>query len=170
VGRSLMMKMAMLAATAAVVVWVGWPPEEERAGHVSASAVQESPASTRFPDADAPTAAKRGMPETAETSAKAAPGTVDGRLDINRATVEQFEQLPGIGLVLARRIVEQREARGPFRSIEDLRNVKGIGERRMERLRPLLIASSVHSRSTGAKSQKPVPAEKERRAQGMNGL
>lgn len=156
-----MIKMAMLAATAAVVVWVGWPVEEDRSGRDSVSADQESSRSTRVADADAP---------AFDPSTKTVSGTTDRRLDINRATVEQFEGLPGIGPALAQRIVEERKARGPFRSIEDLRNVKGLGEKRLKRLRPLLIASPANSRITGAGSHNPVPAERERRAHGMNGL
>jgi competence protein ComEA len=50
------------------------------------------------------------------------------RLDINRATAAELEALPGIGPVLARRIVEDREANGPFASVDDLDRVEGIGK------------------------------------------
>lgn len=53
----------------------------------------------------------------------------DGRLDLNRATVAELEALPGIGPVLAKRIVDHREANGPFTSAGQLREVPGIGER-----------------------------------------
>jgi competence ComEA-like helix-hairpin-helix protein len=76
----------------------------------------------------------------------AANHAAEHRLDINRATMEQFEALPGVGVVLARRIIEARNSRGPFRTIEDLRDVKGIGEKRLAQLRPLLIASPVTTR------------------------
>ena len=49
-------------------------------------------------------------------------------LDLNRATNGELAQLPGIGEELARRIVEYREANGPFESIEELMEVSGIGE------------------------------------------
>ncbi len=57
-------------------------------------------------------------------------------LDVNRATPAQLESLPGIGPVLARRIVEHRNRFGRFRSVEELRAVRGIGPRLLERLRP----------------------------------
>ena len=57
------------------------------------------------------------------------------RPDINSATEEELEELPGIGPTLARRIALGR----PFRSVDDLRRVRGIGEARMEELRPLVI-------------------------------
>jgi competence protein ComEA len=49
-------------------------------------------------------------------------------LDLNTATQEELAQLPGIGEELARRIVEHREANGPFETIEELMEVSGIGE------------------------------------------
>ncbi|MEK6648633.1 MAG: ComEA family DNA-binding protein, partial [Actinomycetota bacterium] len=50
-----------------------------------------------------------------------------GPININRATAAQFESLPGIGPVLARRIVTYRKVNGPFTAIEDLQKVSGIG-------------------------------------------
>lgn len=49
-------------------------------------------------------------------------------LDLNTATAEELETLPSIGPARAQRIVEYREEHGPFRYVEDLRNVSGIGE------------------------------------------
>lgn len=57
-------------------------------------------------------------------------------LDINRASAAELETLPGIGAVLAQRIVDDREANGPFESIEQLTRVRGIGSSLLERLRP----------------------------------
>lgn len=54
------------------------------------------------------------------------------------ATVEQLEELDGIGPTLAERIVEYREAHGGFRSVGELRDVEGIGEKRFESLRKAL--------------------------------
>jgi len=61
-----------------------------------------------------------------------------GRLDLNVATVEQLDALPGIGPVLAARIVAFREHHGPFRLVDDLLEVTGIGPKTLERLRPLV--------------------------------
>lgn len=57
------------------------------------------------------------------------------KVDINRAGVEEIAQLPGIGEVLAGRIVMYRENAGPFESAEDLLNVDGIGMGKLEGLR-----------------------------------
>lgn len=62
----------------------------------------------------------------------------DGTLDLNRATAEDFEGLPGIGPVLAERIVAWRDANGSFREVGQLREVAGIGEKTFQQLAPLV--------------------------------
>ncbi|HWB71256.1 MAG TPA: helix-hairpin-helix domain-containing protein, partial [Egibacteraceae bacterium] len=62
----------------------------------------------------------------------------DGRLDLNRATVDDLEELPGIGPVLAERIVAHREQRGGFAAGGDLREVRGIGEKTFQTLAELV--------------------------------
>ncbi|MEE1928414.1 ComEA family DNA-binding protein [Streptomyces sp. TRM 70351] len=57
-------------------------------------------------------------------------------VSLNTATVEQLDTLPGIGPVLARQIVEHRTRHGGFRSVDDLRDVRGIGESRFADLAP----------------------------------
>ena len=57
-------------------------------------------------------------------------------IDINRASQEELESLPGIGQVIARRIIEGR----PYRTVDDLRRVKGIGEKRLAEIRPYVRA------------------------------
>ncbi|MFD5545452.1 helix-hairpin-helix domain-containing protein [Streptomyces goshikiensis] len=61
-----------------------------------------------------------------------------GPLSLGSATVDQLDGLPGVGPVLAQHIVDFRTARGGFRSVEDLRQVNGIGERRFADLRKLV--------------------------------
>lgn len=61
-----------------------------------------------------------------------------GPLDLNRATVEELMELPGIGPVLAERIVAFREEHGPFSAVEDLLQVPGIGESTLEVIRPYI--------------------------------
>lgn len=59
-------------------------------------------------------------------------------IPLNTATVDQFDSLPGVGPVLARHIVDYRTAHGGFRSVDELRNVTGIGDRRFADLRDLV--------------------------------
>jgi competence ComEA-like helix-hairpin-helix protein len=66
------------------------------------------------------------------------PAALTAKLNINTATAAELELLPGIGPALAGRIIEDRTAAGPFRSVEDLDRVKGIGPKTMDRLRELI--------------------------------
>jgi competence protein ComEA len=73
------------------------------------------------------------------SSPGAPPGSAPGALlDLNTATTAQLDALPGVGQVLADRIVEFRTAHGSFRSVDQLREVDGIGETRFQRLKALV--------------------------------
>jgi competence ComEA-like helix-hairpin-helix protein len=85
------------------------------------------------PDPPASTAASGRPPATA----LAPPGPAVA-LDLNTATAAELDALPGIGPVLAARIVEHRRRNGAFRRVEELLSVPGIGPRLLERLRPEL--------------------------------
>jgi competence protein ComEA len=58
------------------------------------------------------------------------------RIYVNTATQAELEALPGVGPAIARRIIEGR----PYRSVDDLDRVKGIGKKRLEEIRPLVMA------------------------------
>jgi competence protein ComEA len=60
-------------------------------------------------------------------------------VDINKAQWPEFAELPELGETLARRIVESRDAAGPFGDHDDLLRVNGIGPRTLERLKPYLL-------------------------------
>jgi competence protein ComEA len=59
-------------------------------------------------------------------------------VDLNRAGTAELDRLPGIGPVLAERIVSHRRLHGPFRRVSELRAVRGVGPRLLERLAPLV--------------------------------
>jgi competence ComEA-like helix-hairpin-helix protein len=65
-------------------------------------------------------------------------GDEAGQLDLNRATTEELQRLPGIGPTLAGQIVRARERRGRFAAPEDLRAVPGIGPKKFEGIRDLI--------------------------------
>lgn len=61
-----------------------------------------------------------------------------GKVSLAAATVEQLDELPGIGPVTAQKIVDWRQSHGPFTSVDDLDQVPGIGPARVEQLRDLV--------------------------------
>jgi competence protein ComEA len=61
-----------------------------------------------------------------------------GPLDLNRATVDELDALPGVGPATAAAIVAHREANGPFASVDELEAVRGIGPAKLETIRPLV--------------------------------
>ena len=63
-------------------------------------------------------------------------------VDLNQATVEQLERLPGIGPSTAKAIVQFREKSGPFERVEDLRAIRGISGNKLEKLRPHVTVGS----------------------------
>jgi competence protein ComEA len=70
-------------------------------------------------------------------------------LNLNTATAAQLEALPGIGKATADRIVEYRQKSGGFKKIEDLMNVRGIGEKSFLKLKPLItVAPAKNERAT----------------------
>ncbi len=76
-----------------------------------------------------------------------------GLLDLNRASAAELDNLPGIGPSKANAIVAHRERHGPFRTVDQLLEVKGIGPKLLERLRPLVTVGgedpSAESESNG---------------------
>lgn len=65
-------------------------------------------------------------------------GGLPGKININTATTTELDALPGVGEVIAQRIVDYRTANGPFQSVDDLLNVSGIGEVTLEDMRDLV--------------------------------
>jgi competence protein ComEA len=83
---------------------------------------------------------------SSQRKAKPSPGksgpakpTPGGKIDINRASAQELEALPGIGPVLAQRIVTYRQEHGPFASVEDLKLVSGIGDAIFARVRDFIV-------------------------------
>jgi len=85
------------------------------------------------PQADPPNPSRKRRPTAQKPKASAT-----RPISLNRATLEQLDALPGIGRTLAEEVLRYRTQKGGFRSLDELKEVPGIGERRFERLAPLL--------------------------------
>lgn len=124
-------------------------------------AAAEERAAVGLPPAGAASAPKSQLqtqpqPSDPEKSAFAVPAPVDpnaalpggrasgeaeeGKIDLNRASAAELDKLPGIGPSKAKAIVEYREKQGAFRTIEELKRVKGIGDKTFESLKPFITA------------------------------
>ncbi len=76
-------------------------------------------------------------------------GDESPKIDLNTATRSQLDGLPGIGPVIAERILELREKSGPFKRIEDLMNIRGIGEKKFLKLKDLITVETPKQQSEG---------------------
>jgi competence protein ComEA len=152
--------LAMLAAAALLIVvrWLAVVKEEgyeapfgfsvmARAPEGGGDTAEEMSASPR-PGAPSPSAPSRKAsaatdapgpaPRTKVRSKEATAQPQSLKLDLNRASAAELAELPGVGPVLANRIVSYRNEHGPFKTLDELDKVKGIGPKLLEKLRPLL--------------------------------
>jgi competence protein ComEA len=84
-----------------------------------------------------------GQSQAQTTPAKSTPATKPAPLvNLNTATQRELEELPGIGAATAARIVEYRQKNGPFKKVEELMNVQGIGEKSFLKLKPQITVAS----------------------------
>jgi len=113
-------------------------------------------ASTGLASGAKPAAPAKGAADTSAAS---------GTINVNSASAEQIALLPRVGLKLAQKVVEYRKTNGPFKKIEDLMEVKGVGEKLFVVLRPHLTVSGATTltekiKSTGMRSRSRAKAAK----------
>jgi competence protein ComEA len=91
-------------------------------------------------------------------AAHAAPRSLEGLVNINTATAQELQLLPGIGPAKAQRVIDYRTGH-PFRTIEELARVKGIGPKTVRKLRPhLTVRGATTARAVTAPAPAPAPA------------
>jgi competence protein ComEA len=146
--QSLLIKLGMLALTMGVVFWIGWQvPQATVKDAVSVAGTEaislpiaapgevENKAAGqsvhRVVAAQTPVVVKDNRPD----------GAQHGLLDLNRASAQDLESLPGVGAVLAQRVIDYRKSIGRFQAVEELREVKGIGLKKFDRIKSLVTVA-----------------------------
>jgi competence protein ComEA len=149
--KSLLLKLGMLSLTIGVVFWARWAPQPPVQDIPSGTEKQVvASQATELEEQDRRTAGSSGRKVQGlniDAVAQPEPSTPPShsRLDLNRASAGELESLPGIGAVLAQRVIAFRESVGRFQKIEDLREVKGIGTKKFERLKSFVMVSAADS-------------------------
>lgn len=116
-------------------------------------ATPASPVLSQTPKSEAPAkAAKTTVAKTPPAKASVAKATAANPVNINSASVAQLQTLPGIGASTAQRIIDYRQKNGAFKKIEELMNVKGIGEKSFLKLKPVItVGGDKVDRASGEK-------------------
>jgi competence protein ComEA len=81
--------------------------------------------------------------QSAQSRTDSKPAKPAAVVNLNTATSAELETLPGVGAKMAARIIEYRQKKGPFKKVEELMNVQGIGEKNFLKLRPQLTVGNV---------------------------
>ena len=95
--------------------------------------------------------AQPALAQTSQASARAAAKpAAAGTVNLNTASATDLETLPGIGAKTAARIVEYRQKNGPFKKVEELMNVRGVGEKNFLKLKPQITVGSPKAEGNAA--------------------
>jgi competence protein ComEA len=83
----------------------------------------------------------------AQSSSRSAKAPFSGTININTASATDLQMLPGIGAKTAALIVEYRQKNGPFKKVEELMNVRGIGEKNFLKLKPQITVTTAAAKA-----------------------
>lgn len=81
-------------------------------------------------------------------------------VNINTASSEELQQVPGIGPATAQKILQMRKSYGPFKSVDDLLAIRGLGQKRLDKMRRYLTIGKANSPKTEAPPTQPATSEK----------
>ena len=81
-------------------------------------------------------------------------------VNLNSANSEQLQQVPGIGPATAGKILQMRKTYGPFKSVDDLLAIRGLGAKRLEKMRKYLTVGKPAAFKPGTPAKSPPPTEK----------
>jgi competence protein ComEA len=141
---SMVIRLAMVAVTVGVVFWIGWAPPSSRFLNPAESSQSDQLDTNVLGSAEPLPQSQTVLQAVIERpESRSSRPSVSRTLDVNLASKRDLEGLPGIGPILAVRIVEYRETQGAFRDVEQLRRVKGIGKKTFDRIRALVGTSSL---------------------------
>ena len=144
--QSLLLKLGMFSAAIGVVFWIGWsvPTAFDLEHNLTVESLEGSKPETPSGSREM-ASVNRPPPASLTDQTFIIPSSKrphQGLLDLNRATSQDFDALPGVGPKLAERILEYRQSVGIFHSLDELRGVKGIGKKKFERIRSLVTVTS----------------------------
>ena len=145
--QSFLLKLGMLAMTLGVVLWIGWQVPQT----MQRPAVSYAASSSSENTAGATMSAGDSKPSPASVNEERTRSNRSQLVDLNRASAADFDQLPGVGPVLAKRMVDYRKSIGRFGAVEDLRAVKGIGKKKLEQLKPFVTVTKSATLEQGKK-------------------
>jgi competence protein ComEA len=144
--QSLLLKLGMFATTMGVVFWIGWtvPVSFDRDHNLVAESLEGVKAVIPSGSGRVITVSPSPAASLADQASTVSVPKLShrGLLDLNSATGQDFDALPGVGPKLAERILAYRRSIGAFHSLDELQAVKGIGNKTFERIRPLVTVSS----------------------------
>ena len=143
---SLLLKLGMFAVTMGVVFWIGWtlPASFDHEPGLVAESLEGVKAEIPPGSGRVATMSPSSVPSSADqlSTVPAPKRSPQGLLDLNSATDQDLDALPGVGPKLVERIMEYRQSVGAFHTLEELRAVKGIGKKTFERIRPLVTVAT----------------------------
>jgi competence protein ComEA len=78
-------------------------------------------------------------------------------VNINTATSDELQQVPGIGPATAQKILQMRKSYGPFKSVDDLLAIRGLGQKRLDKMRKYLTVGKAVAPNTAPSAANPTP-------------